>query len=49
MAQWLRAFTVLTEGLSLLPSTHLAAHNHLEADMRCTYVRTCRQNVNVHK
>jgi hypothetical protein len=29
MAQWLRAPTVLPEVLSLIPSNHMVAHNHL--------------------
>jgi hypothetical protein len=29
MAQWLRALTTLLEVLSLIPSNHMVAHNHL--------------------
>jgi hypothetical protein len=29
MAQWLRALTALPEVLSLIPSNHMVAHNHL--------------------
>ena len=29
MAQWLKVITALTEDLSLVPSTHMAAHSHL--------------------
>jgi hypothetical protein len=29
MAQWLRALTALQEILSLIPSNHTVAHNHL--------------------
>jgi hypothetical protein len=29
MAQWLRALTALSEVLSLIPSNHMMAHNHL--------------------
>jgi hypothetical protein len=29
MAQWLRALTALPEILSLVPSNHMVAHNHL--------------------
>jgi hypothetical protein len=30
MAQWLRALTALLEVLSLIPSNHMVAHNHLQ-------------------
>jgi hypothetical protein len=29
LAQWLRALTALPEVMSLVPSNHIAAHNHL--------------------
>ena len=29
MAQWLRALTALPQVLSLIPSNHTVAHNHL--------------------
>jgi hypothetical protein len=29
IAQWLRALGALPEGLGLIPSTHMVAHNHL--------------------
>jgi hypothetical protein len=29
MAQWARALDALTEDLSLIPSTHMAAYDHL--------------------
>ena len=29
MAQWLRVLVTLVEDPSLVPSTHMAAHNHL--------------------
>ena len=29
MAQWLRALTALPEVLSLIPSNHVVAHNHI--------------------
>jgi len=29
MAQWLLALAALPEDLHLIPSTHMAAHNHL--------------------
>jgi hypothetical protein len=32
MAQWLRAWTVLPEVLSSIPSNHMVAHNHLQWD-----------------
>ena len=32
MAQWLRALAVLPEVLSLIPSTHMVAHNYLHWD-----------------
>ena len=30
MAQWLKALTALPEVLSLIPSNHMVAHNHLQ-------------------
>ena len=30
MTQWLRALAVLPEVLSLIPTNHMVAHNHLE-------------------
>jgi hypothetical protein len=33
MAQWLRALTALPEVLSLIPSNHMVAHNHLQWDL----------------
>ena len=33
MAHWLRALTALPEVLSLIPSNHMVAHNHLKWDL----------------
>ena len=51
MVQWLGTLTVLSEVLSLIPSYHMVAHNHLEWDLMpssdvsedcdnvCTYIK----------
>jgi hypothetical protein len=33
MAQWLKALTALPEVLSLIPSNHMVAHNHLQWEL----------------